>query len=116
MFSRSSTNFVAATFAWRSSATAHRTPGRCSLDELDLADKVDEVVLSCDVGSAKPDAAIYLKAIDMLGVDAADAIFVDDQPSYVSGAEALGIRSVLIDRRGRTPGAVQSLDQVMELV
>ena len=40
------------------------------LEELGLADLVDAVVLSCEIGCAKPSSAIYRSALDRLGVEA----------------------------------------------
>lgn len=86
------------------------------LEGLGLAAEVDAVILPCEVGSAKPDAGIYRKALEALGVDPADAMFVDDQAGYCSGAEALGITSVLLDRRGVAPGSVDSLADVLPML
>jgi putative hydrolase of the HAD superfamily len=70
------------------------------LKELGLADLVDAVVLSCEIGYAKPSSAIYRSALERLGVEAAGAVFVDDQAAYCSAAAALGMRAVQISRRG----------------
>lgn len=43
-----------------------------------LLDIVDELVLSCEVGYAKPDPRIYEVALDRMGVRPAEALFVDD--------------------------------------
>jgi epoxide hydrolase-like predicted phosphatase len=56
----------------------------------------DDVVDSSEVGLRKPDARIYHLSLDRLGVDASEAVFVDDAPGNVAGAERVGIRSVLI--------------------
>ena len=53
----------------------------------------------------KPYPEIYTTALDELGVAAVDAVFVDDQPTYCVGAEALGIRSIQI-ARDRSEGYV----------
>jgi putative hydrolase of the HAD superfamily len=58
----------------------------------------DTLVLSCEVGSAKPAAEIFRCALDRLGVAAAAAVFVDDQPGYCAGSVAAGIRAVQIVR------------------
>lgn len=79
-----------------------------------LAAEVDRVVLSCDVGSTKPDAGIFRAALAGLGVDAAHAVLVDDQPAYCSGARAVGIGAVLIDRSGARSESVPSLETVLE--
>ena len=60
----------------------------------------DALVLSCEVGSAKPEAEIFRCALDRLGVAAEAAVFVDDQPGYCAGSVAAGIRAVQIVRVG----------------
>jgi putative hydrolase of the HAD superfamily len=51
----------------------------------------DVVVISYDVGCAKPDPRIYQIALDRLGVAARDALFVDDRVENIEGARRLGI-------------------------
>jgi putative hydrolase of the HAD superfamily len=51
----------------------------------------DVVVISFDVGCAKPDAQIYQITLDRLGVAPADALFVDDRAENIEGARRLGI-------------------------
>ncbi len=70
------------------------------LDHLGLSQLVDALVLSCEVGTAKPDAGIFLAAASALDVAGEDAVFVDDQPAFCAGAAALGITAVRIDRTG----------------
>ncbi|MGC0364896.1 FMN phosphatase YigB (HAD superfamily) [Rhodococcus sp. 27YEA15] len=63
----------------------------------DLGDGVlvDDVVLSGDVGMAKPDPDIYLLAATRLGVRPQDCVFVDDLIGNVAGAVAVGMIGVL---------------------
>jgi putative hydrolase of the HAD superfamily len=68
------------------------------VDDLGLEREMDAVVLSFEVGAAKPDAAIYRAALDRLGSEPAGAAFVDDQSVYCDGAAALGMRTYLIQR------------------
>jgi putative hydrolase of the HAD superfamily len=68
------------------------------LDHLGVIALADAVVLSCEVGSAKPFPDIYQTALDDLGVAAADAVFIDDTPSFCVGAEAVGVRAIQISR------------------
>jgi putative hydrolase of the HAD superfamily len=68
------------------------------LDDLGLIGLVDEVVLSCEVGAAKPEPTIYEHALSQLGVAAGEAVFVDDQPAYCEGAAALGLRALRLCR------------------
>ncbi|OIQ95635.1 phosphoglycolate phosphatase [mine drainage metagenome] len=65
---------------------------------LGAAGLVDVVVTSVDVGWRKPHPAIYAAALNALGVDARDAVFVGD--SYLAeyvGPERTEIRAFLID-------------------
>lgn len=81
------------------------------LDALRLSELVDELVLSCEVGAAKPDPAIYETGLERLGVAPEETVFVDDQRNFCDGAAALGIRAVLIDRFNGA-GAVSRLTEL----
>ena len=71
---------------------------RPMLANLDLEREVDATVLSCEVHSLKPDAAIFEQALKRIGASAAEAVFVDDQARYLDGARALGIGTAQIVR------------------
>jgi putative hydrolase of the HAD superfamily len=58
----------------------------------------DALILSCEVGAAKPSARIYQRALQALGVTAEAALFVDDNPEFCAHAAALGIRTAQIVR------------------
>jgi putative hydrolase of the HAD superfamily len=73
------------------------------VDELGLEREADAVVLSFEVGVAKPDPGIYWAALDALDARPEEAVFVDDQAAYCEGAEAIGIRSFLILRDDANP-------------
>jgi len=73
------------------------------VDELGLEREADAVVLSFEVGVAKPDPGIYRAALDALGARPEEAVFVDDQAWYCEGAEAIGIRSFMIAREDAAP-------------
>ena len=64
---------------------------RTSLREAGLENAVDEVVLSCEVGCAKPDPRIFLLALWRLGAVPEDALLVDDVASHVAAAEMAGL-------------------------
>jgi putative hydrolase of the HAD superfamily len=63
----------------------------------------DALVLSCEVGAAKPSARIFERALEALGVSAEAALFVDDNPGFCAQAAALGLRTAQIIRDGRQP-------------
>jgi HAD superfamily hydrolase (TIGR01509 family) len=76
---------------------------RATVDRLGLEDEMDVVVLSFELGARKPQPAIYHAALDALGADATDAVFVDDQAAYCDGASRLGIATRLILRPEADP-------------
>lgn len=89
------------------------------LKSLGIDALADALVLSCEVGAAKPAAEIFEHALDRLAVTADAAVFVDDQRGYCAGSMALGITTVQILRGepgGTAPGAatavVRSLPEV----
>ncbi|MEU8343870.1 HAD family hydrolase [Actinomadura meyerae] len=60
-----------------------------------FADLFDAVVISAEVGMRKPDERIFRHALELLGLDAADCVFIDDIEHNIRAAEALGIRGIL---------------------
>lgn len=54
----------------------------------------DELVLSYQVGFAKPDRRIYQEALARAGCAAGECLFIDDVEAYVEGARAAGIESI----------------------
>lgn len=73
------------------------------VDRLGLQDEADAVVLSFEVGIAKPDAGIYLTALERLRVAPDEAVFVDDQAAYCDGATTVGMSAYLIQREDAMP-------------
>lgn len=70
------------------------------------------VVDSSDVGMRKPDPAIYVLTCERLGVEPADAMFLDDNADNVAAADALGIETVLV---GADPlAAIRDLDAILD--
>lgn len=70
-------------------------------DASPFAHRFDAVVLSAIEGVCKPDPRIYRLALDRLGVEAGDAIFVGDgEAEELPGAEGVGMRAVQLHPRG----------------
>jgi len=76
---------------------------RPEVERLGLYEEADAVLLSFEVGVAKPDPGIYEAALAAVGVAASEALFVDDQAAYCDGAVATGIDALLILREGDEP-------------
>jgi putative hydrolase of the HAD superfamily len=69
------------------------------LEQTGLAPLVDAAVASAELGAAKPERAIFERALELAGVGAARAWHVGDNVREdVEGARAAGIRPVLIAR------------------
>ena len=81
------------------------------VERLGLPEVTDAVVLSFEAGVAKPEPGIYRKALEALGAEPDEAVFVDDQLAYCEGAEAVGIRPFLILREDRDGGVSDPPDE-----
>ncbi len=69
-----------------------------------LAEIFDVVVVSYELGHAKPDREIYETTLSELGVVPQDALFVDDRGENIAAADELGLRTFHFtgdDRFGR---------------
>jgi len=64
------------------------------LGRYSIARHFDDYVLSHQVGSMKPDAAIYREAIRQAGCRAEDCFFTDDKAENIAAAIELGIDAV----------------------
>jgi putative hydrolase of the HAD superfamily len=68
---------------------------RKEIEEFGVAERVDTIVLSGEVGVRKPDPAIFLKALSELDVSPDDAMFVGDKlDSDIRGAAEVGMITV----------------------
>ena len=59
-----------------------------------IANAFDDLVISAEVGLAKPDYRIYQLTLDRLGVQASQALFVDDFSENIDGARWMGLRAI----------------------
>ena len=70
-----------------------------------LASYFNFILASTVVGSAKPDAAIFMEALQRAGVAPEQACHIGDEPAAdIEGARNVGIDSILIDRKGHHNG------------
>src|SRR6476659_278629 len=85
------------------------------LERCGLLGSLDGVVCSAVAGSRKPDPGIFEVALGEAGCAPEEAVHVGDTPAEdVAGAEAAGIRALLIDRDGG--GDIASLAEVIRHV
>ncbi len=63
-------------------------------EELQVPDVFDLVISSASVGLAKPDPRIFNLVLQMLGVEAGEAVFVDDNQANIQSAGQMGVHAV----------------------
>jgi putative hydrolase of the HAD superfamily len=87
------------------------------LARVGLAPLLDGVVVSAEVGAAKPAPAIFERALRLARVPASDAIHVGDSlVEDVEGARAAGIEPILVSRDGVPgPPGVRTIASLAEL-
>ena len=96
------------------------------IHQLGLAELMDALVLSCDVGVAKPDTAIFLHACQALEVEPTECMFVADGAfTELDAAKALGMVAVKIEQAHQSGDygtstsfdhKIDSLAEVLDLV
>lgn len=85
------------------------------LRAIGMVDHLDVVVISAELGIAKPDPRIFSEALSSLNVEPTLAWHVgDSRTKDVAGANSAGLTSVWIDRsgRGHQPDEVQAAFEV----
>lgn len=65
-------------------------------------DRFEDIILSGEIGIAKPDAGIYTQLLERNGVDPASSVFIDDSPKNVIGARAVGMAGIHFESAAQT--------------
>ncbi len=98
---------------------------RYKLKLFDLEREFDPIVISGEIGVAKPDQKIFRYALERAGVSAEEALYVGDSPIYdIVGAKGAGMMMAWVNRSGgpienlesRPDYVVQSLKELLLLV
>jgi putative hydrolase of the HAD superfamily len=83
-------------------------PQRAKLAAIGLSERFRVVLASGEEGVAKPEAEIFARACERLGVDRDQTAHVGDRLDLdAEGAAAAGLRGIWLDRRGASPGRAQ---------
>ena len=80
------------------------------LEKYHLDDVVDDMIISAEVGLAKPDPKIYRVAANRLGVEPEETIFIDDMPENIAGAESIGMVGIHFQN---TLELIKSVDRLL---
>ncbi len=59
-----------------------------------MIDAFDHIIISAEVGVAKPDPRIFQLALEQAGVGPSEAVFVDDFYVNIEGCEKVGIKGI----------------------
>lgn len=82
---------------------------RTFLADWNITDAFDLIVVSAEEHLLKPDPAIYKLALDRLGVNAAEAVFIDDIEANVEGARRVGMQGIQFISREQALGDLHAL-------
>jgi epoxide hydrolase-like predicted phosphatase len=80
------------------------------LQDNNLSQIFDEVVVSSRIGIVKPDPRIFAYVLNKLGIEANDAVYIDDLERHVSAASDLGMEALLFQNFEQCK---QDLDRVL---
>ncbi len=75
-------------------SNADSTLKRALRESHGIADLFDDIVVSADVGMAKPDARIYALSAQRLDLAPGECVFIDDLPANVEAARDAGMHAV----------------------
>ncbi len=69
------------------------------LEDTGIYNYFSSITFSCNLGIFKPNQKMYAHAIETMGIEANQTIFVDDSIKNLEGAKKIGIQPVLINRK-----------------
>jgi len=81
-----------------------------------LAPLLRGIVSSDDVVEGKPDPEGYLKALELLGVDAADVTVFEDTEAGIASARAAGIERILAMTGTLDPHRLREADELIDRI
>jgi glucose-1-phosphatase len=75
-----------------------------------ILEAFDEIVISAEVGIAKPDARVYQLLIERLNIPPEQAVFVDDFVRNIEAADRIGLKTVWFRNRAQ---AIADLEKIL---
>lgn len=81
-----------------------------TIEGLAVEDYFHDVFLSCQMHLVKPDAAIYERMLDEMGVKGEECVFVDDSMRNCQEAEAVGIHTI------HSPNGEDWMEKLLSLI
>jgi HAD superfamily hydrolase (TIGR01509 family) len=72
-----------------------------------LEREVDLIMISAEEGYHKPQPEIFRIALDRLGVQPEEALFIDDEAQYIAPAQALGMYTIQFKETSQVIGEIR---------
>lgn len=72
-----------------------------------LEKEVDLIMISAEEGYHKPQPEIFRIALDRLGVQPEEALFIDDEAQYIAPAQALGMYTIQFKETSQAIGEIR---------
>jgi putative hydrolase of the HAD superfamily len=94
-------------------SSSHRDWVVDHLDRVGYLDRFELLACGDEVGTVKPDPAVYLLALERLGVPAERAMAFEDTVHGVAAAKAAGLRCVAIPHPHADPAAFTAAERVL---
>ena len=82
---------------------------RAWMDDQNITQLFDDMVISAEVGFAKPDPRIYQAALQNLQVTPHESVFIDDMPVNVDAARKIGMQAVHFKEPAQAVAEINSL-------
>lgn len=82
---------------------------RGMLEAQGLLQRFDHVAISAEIGVMKPDAAAYEAILAMLALPASACVFIDDLPTNVTAARAVGMHGIVFEDTASCLEALEGL-------
>ena len=103
-------------------AVLSNTPWGCpsslwkrELDKHDISRYFETIVCCYDAGWRKPDPRVFYYLLEKMGREPSECLFIGDDPRWdIKGPEAIGMKALLIDRKGVKENSIKSLREVIE--
>jgi len=90
---------------------------RIALRRTGIEHYFDAIVTSVDVGAAKPEAKIYLKALEALNVKPSEAVMIGNRLKIdILGAKRLGIKTILLRWNERYPETPETEEETPDYI
>lgn len=70
---------------------------------------LDHLVFSHDIKARKPEAAFFQHCVQIAGCTPQEAVFIDDLPANIAGAQACGLHGIVYRRGADLPGQLAAL-------